>query len=719
MNKKYTTSGLFIIILLLLINITKAQQTDFSKGVNLTLWFQWHTDTDMRGGMQANRYTKQDFRNIKSLGCDVIRIPIKLHSMVQDTPAYKIDPLFFNLMDHAVKWAEDLDMHLIIDNHSFDPQAATQTTIEDTLMHIWPQIAQHYKDHSDLIIYEILNEPHGIGLDEWNAIQGRVVDTIRDIDQKHSIIVSPAEFSSVENLSTMPAYDYDNLIYNFHFYEPFIFTHQGASWTDPSLDSLSGMPFPYQADSMPELPSSLEGTWLENSYNNYDQEGTIQRLKERLNQVVEFRENRNVPVFCGEMGVYIPNSPSHDRVVWYDSVQNYFQRHQIAYTSWDYHGGFGLFESDSYAQSFDHHLNVPLLEAMDMQVPEQTPFVKQPDSSGFIIYDDFLGKNIEFNDYSDGNVSMYENHQPYRGDYCMTWGNAGQYQYLYFDFLRTRDLSYLEADNYYLDMMVKCNIDTAAVEVRFVDTDTGESDHPWRARTVIDNAVMPMDGNWHNVHIPLSEFTDIGAYEDDTWYPSEGEFDWSAIDNFKIDAFKSLDGIKFWFDDIRVTKENTGCEGMNYSITYEDSILRANTADASYQWLKCENAYTPVDGATSRSYQPRGETYGYAVEITKDGCTDTTMCFDVTGINMSQWGFGDDCNAWPNPVSTRLWVDLGKTYSEVQTTLFSSTGNRVKKAGFNTTDQFTIPLKGLPAGMYLLHIQTASGNHARLRVMKE
>ena len=349
-------------ILLLLWGICPltAQETPFSRGVNLTGWFQ------VSGPQQIKftRYTKKDFEQIQSLGCDVIRLPINLHSMTNGAPDYILDTLFLGFLDTVVDWAEELKMHLILDNHTFDPAVNTSPAIGPILEKVWTQMANHYKDRSNLIYYEILNEPHGIGDVQWNTIQQNIVDVIRAADQEHTIIVGPAGWNSYNNLAAMPVYDDDNLIYTFHFYDPFLFTHQGASWVDPSMAPLAGVPFPYAAGEMPGLPSSLAGTWVGDAYNNYANDGTIAKVKELIDIAIQFKTARNVPIFCGEFGVYIPNSNQEDRVFWYQIVREYLELHQISWTSWDYHGGFGLHGKRSKG------LNIPLLEALGLTVPK-------------------------------------------------------------------------------------------------------------------------------------------------------------------------------------------------------------------------------------------------------------------------------------------------------------------------------------------------------------
>jgi endoglucanase len=360
-------------------------QTPFKRGVNLTGWFQAGNARQI----QFTKFTRKDFTNIKSLGCDVIRLPINLHNMTDGEPDYILEPIFLNFLDSAVSWAEDLQIHLLLDNHTFDPSVNTNPNIEPVLIKVWTQMAEHYKERSDYIYYEVLNEPHGISDQIWNTIQQNVIDAIRDVDATHTIIIGPAGWNSYNNLDDMPDYTDDKLIYTFHFYDPFLFTHQGASWTDPSMESLAGVPFPYDAGSMPECPEDLIGTWIQSNLNNYSSDGTVEHVKDLIDIAVDFKNSRNVPIFCGEFGVYIPNSPHTDRVNWYDTVRTYLEDNDIAWTIWDYTGGFGIFEEGGY-DLFEYDIDTALVRALGLNVPEQKDFILEPDSVGFPIYTDCI-----------------------------------------------------------------------------------------------------------------------------------------------------------------------------------------------------------------------------------------------------------------------------------------------------------------------------------------
>jgi len=363
-------------ILIVLVSISACRQTShnpiidpsepFHRGVNLTNWFQ------ASGAQQIpfTKFTEQDFIDIKNLDCDVIRLPINLQAMTSGAPDYTFDPLFYQYLDQAVSWAEELKLHLIIDNHTFDPSVSTSTDVGPILIKEWKQLAEHYKNRSRYIYYEILNEPHGITNQLWGKIQGDVIDTIRTIDTTHTIVVGGADWNSYNDLNGLPRYSDNNLLYTFHFYDPMVFTHQGASWTSPSMVPLSGVPFPYNASKMPATPPSLKGTWVEDGLNNYKTDGSVAHLKQLLDIAIQFKNQRKVPVFCGEFGVYMENSSNKDRVYWYEQVRKYLEENGIPWTIWDYQGGFGVFKKGS-QDRFDYDLNIPMIEALGLTVPAQ------------------------------------------------------------------------------------------------------------------------------------------------------------------------------------------------------------------------------------------------------------------------------------------------------------------------------------------------------------
>lgn len=526
-------------------------QAPFQKGVNLSGWFQAPSVRQV----QFTKYTEQDFDNIKQLGCDVIRLPINLHAMTSGAPDYVPDPLFLDMMDQVVTWCEDRSLHLILDNHTFDPAVNTDPAIEDALVKVWTQMASHYKDRGTQLYYEVLNEPHGIADAQWGAIQQAAINAIRAVDTKHTIIVGAANWNSLYNLKNLPVYTDNNLLYTFHFYDPFLFTHQGASWTDPALTPLAGVPFPYEASKMPAVPTALRGTWVEQGLVDYRQQGTAAAVRAIIDEAVAFRQQRQVNLYCGEFGVYIPNSDNTARVNWYQIVRQYLETKNIAWTSWDYQGGFGLFDKNS-NEAFDYDLNEALLTAMGLTVPPQKVYRPLPRTTGFILYDDYIGPGIvNASDAGGGELDFYGNDAPAQGKYAVRWANVGQYNAIAFDLKPDADLSLLPKNNYVLTFRVKGNVAGIRFDVRFIDTKRDAADHPWRMGVTIGEDRITWDGAWNQLTIALSDFQEKGSW-DNAWYEPAGKFDWSAIDRIEIvPEHQSMAGVTLWLDDIRIDGE--------------------------------------------------------------------------------------------------------------------------------------------------------------------
>ena len=548
------TFAIILFVIVILSGRYLSAQTPFKRGVNLTGWFQ----TSGTKQIQFTKYTKKDFVNIKDLGCDVIRLPINLFYMTDGKPDYNIDPLFYDFLDQAINWAEELNIYLMLDNHTSDDLASKNPDLETILAKVWKQMAGHYKNRSGYLLYEIMNEPNGITTAVWGKIQQTAIDAIRSMDAKHTIVVGPSGFNTYNELNQLPFYTDTNLLYTFHFYDPFLFTHQGATWVTPSMAPLANVPFPYGAGQMPALPAELIGSWLNSAYNNYQQDGNVAKIKQLIDVAVTFKNNRKVPVFCGEFGVYMKNSNDAFRVSWYNEVRKYLEEKAIPWTIWDYQGGFGLFQNGTDAL-FDYNLNIPMVKALGLNAPVQKIFEIKPDSVGFKVYTDFISEKIfGSSNAGGGTIDYYSTTEPNNGKYCIYWTGTAQYGYIGFDFIPNKDLSKFVGNNYAVSFLVRGNTPGTKFDIRFVDTKTADlKDHPWRMGYTIDETIAPWDGKWHKIYIPLKNFKDQGAW-DNGWFNSIGAYDWKATDNFLIVSEQGdLKGRSLWFDNICLTNMDT------------------------------------------------------------------------------------------------------------------------------------------------------------------
>jgi len=308
---------------------------------------------------------------------------------------------------------------------------------------------------------------------------------------------------------------------------------------------------------MPELPAEYYGTWVELGYNNYPNDGTDAWLQSRLDLAIKFRNERQVPVWCGEFGVYKINCQQPDRIRWLTMVRSYLEDNNISWAMWEYGDGFGIYENAR--ELFEYDVNIPIIEALGLMAPPQAEFQLVPDTTGFIIYDDFVAQRIFHASWATGgdfNLDFYSEDNPIEGNYCLAWSGPDLYSLIGLRFSPLHDLTQLRAENYWFNLYVRCNSNNSKFELRFLDTDTDDpDDHPWRMHYTLDNTKVNWDGTWQHLQIPLSFFREQGAYEDGTWYNPQGKFDWSQIEKFEIGTdYHDLHNIILYLDDIRITK---------------------------------------------------------------------------------------------------------------------------------------------------------------------
>jgi len=302
---------------------------------------------------QSNDYSPQRLRSYTTLD-DIAR----MQSMGFDHVRLSIDPAVFNcrgpweqcepvqVLDEVVAKALSVGLAVILDLHpnsEYKRQLASNDGAVDKFSALWNQIVTHYaKSDPDRMFFEILNEPE-VGVYRWAGIQQRLVSAIRRDAPAHTIIVTCGEFSNPDDLVRMPQIADDNYIVNFHYYNPHIFTHQGASWGEGYWASLRAVPFPGTPELVAAAIAKQSDEFARWKLTQYGLEHwDAQHVAGEIQFAAEWAKRRNVPLTCNEFGVYRNYSNPQDRLRWLEAVRTALEQNKIGWTMWDYQGGFGV-----------------------------------------------------------------------------------------------------------------------------------------------------------------------------------------------------------------------------------------------------------------------------------------------------------------------------------------------------------------------------------------
>lgn len=526
------------------------KELPFSKGLNLPQWLEYSRSNTML-------YGKKDFENVKAMGVEVIRLPVWFEVWNDGAPDYKISDDCWIYLDDAVSWCKELGMYIIIDFHNdCDGASKTDPNIEKVLLKVWPQVAERYKNQSEHVIYEIMNEPHlksgnlDADIKKWGSIQGKVLSAIRQIDKKHYVIVGGADWNSIDSMLKLPEYSDDKLIYNFHDYTPFLFTHQGAEWTD--IKRLTGIPFPYVKEKMPKLPKNPTSSEKWN-YENYQKDSSEETLVAPLNKAVEFVNKRNASLMCNEFGVSMIYADPAERANWYRLKTGWMDERSIIRVSWDYTQSFGVFKSPSESR-FPEDLNKAVVEAMGFKVPagKSTSWFESGKKTGnYDIFQNGLAAGLKTGAYNsnpkksvikiDKNTKILEfNELTPNSEFSISFNEICNFN----------DLKNSGAR---LEFFVKTTDKNLSISVYLKDSEA--KGFPWRAGVSVNSGNAAADGQWHKISIPLKDLTDIGGWSNaEGWKNGCGQFDWTRISSLVVQNGEKASKQGYALKDIRIVK---------------------------------------------------------------------------------------------------------------------------------------------------------------------
>ncbi|MBK7966137.1 MAG: T9SS type A sorting domain-containing protein [Bacteroidetes bacterium] len=144
--------------------------------------------------------------------------------------------------------------------------------------------------------------------------------------------------------------------------------------------------------------------------------------------------------------------------------------------------------------------------------------------------------------------------------------------------------------------------------------------------------------------------------------------------------------------------------------------ITANNSNATYQWLDCTNSNAIITGEISQSFTATANG-NYAVELTENGCVDTSVCIAITSVGILENSFGNAIKVYPNPTIGKLSIDLGGLYPSILVIVNNELGQETLKKMYMNRNMIELTIDG-EKGIYFVHVY-AESKSAILKVIKE
>lgn len=312
--------------------------TGFMKGVNLGGW--------MSHGNYAPEHletfiTEDDIRRIAGWETDHVRIPVD-YNLFEDEN--RKEGTGYRVLDRGLRWCRKNSLNVIIDLHqaagfSYEPTFAesglfNSEAYQQRFYDLWESFAERYGNEPDHIAFELLNEiTEPSFIPAWNMMVEKVLKVIRKHAPETRILVGSYHNNSIDALPALQLPDDENLILNFHCYDPIAFTHQNAYWM-PDTGPHYNLKYPCTKDEYMEIQSVRPGFVNYKDLSDHPVFDADYFIK-RFAPAAALAEKLRLPLYCGEYGV-IDRSDEESAARWHADIHTAFEYYGIGRAAWSY-----------------------------------------------------------------------------------------------------------------------------------------------------------------------------------------------------------------------------------------------------------------------------------------------------------------------------------------------------------------------------------------------
>lgn len=325
--------------------VSDARFAKLARGINLSHWF-----------AQAPRYERDHFQSyitaedvwlIKSMGFAHVRFTLNPAILLNEDDPAMLHRENQAYVDAALGMILEQDLAVIVDLHpedDFKLRLRDDDTAVSNFVTFWHTLAKHLSARDgEQVFLEVINEPVMRDGERWASIQTQLLAAMREGAPEHTLIATAHKWSSLTELLMLEPVADRNVVYNFHCYDPHIFTHQGSTWSMEYLPYLEYLPYPSSPQALEAILPTVEDEQAQQAAREYGEETwDAAKMDAWIAQAAAWGKQHNVRLTCNEFGVYRRKSHPEHRNAWLRDVRTSLEQHTIGWSMWDYAGGFSV-----------------------------------------------------------------------------------------------------------------------------------------------------------------------------------------------------------------------------------------------------------------------------------------------------------------------------------------------------------------------------------------
>lgn len=137
----------------------------------------------------------------------------------------------------------------------------------------------------------------------------------------------------------------------------------------------------------------------------------------------------------------------------------------------------------------------------------------------------------------------------------------------------------------------------------------------------------------------------------------------------------------------------------NVNVTQTANVLTSLATGSTFQWFNC-GTNSIIPSATGSSYVANANG-SYAVIVTQNGCSDTSICHTVSGLKADSHEYTNSISVFPNPSFDEVTISLDKSYQNVDVQVYDILGRKLDQIKVNNRSKIQLKLP-VQSGQYIL-----------------